>query len=66
MMTEYEYLAASSELITKNVDKWMAVVGKEIVAVGDSAKEVLRRAREAYPDKEPFIAKFPKQTVLLL
>lgn len=66
MVTEYEYLLASPDVIGKHVEKWMAVVGKEVVAVGDSAKEVLARAKELYPGKEPFIAKFPKETAMLL
>lgn len=65
-MSEYEYLMATPELISKHLEKWMAVVGKDVVAVGDSAKEVLAVAKEKYPDREPFIAKFPKQTAMLL
>ncbi len=65
-MSEYEYLMATPDLISKHLEKWMAVVGKDVVAVGDSAKEVLAAAKEKYPDREPFIAKFPKQTAMLL
>ena len=64
--SEYDYLMSSSEIVGKNLDKWMAVVGKEIVAVGPTAKEVFLAAKAKHPDKEPFIAKFPRQTVLLL
>lgn len=66
MATEFEYLLASPDLVSKNVEKWMAVVGRQVVAVGDSPKEVLAKARELFPDKEPFIAKFPKETAMLL
>ena len=66
MSTEYEYLLAAPEVIGQYVEKWMAVVGKEVVAVGASAKEVLDKARQLHPDKEPFIAKFPKETAMLL
>jgi len=57
---------SSPELVGKHVEKWVAVVGKKIVASGDSAADVLRRAKELHPHVEPFIAKFPKETVLLL
>ncbi len=65
-MTEYEYLLAAPDKISQNAEKWMAVVGNEVVAVSDSAKEALARARELRPGKEPFIAKFPKQIAMLL
>jgi cysteine synthase len=65
-MTEYEYLLATPDKISQNAEKWMAVIGNEVVAVSDSAKEVLARARELHPGKEPFVAKFPKQTAMLL
>jgi hypothetical protein len=65
-MSEYEYLLASPDEIAKRLEKWMAVVGKEVVAVGESAKEVFRLAKAKYPDKEPFIAKFPRETALVL
>jgi hypothetical protein len=65
-MSEYEYLMATPDVISKHLEKWMAVVGNDVVAVGDSAKEVLALARKKYPDREPFIAKFPKQTAMLL
>jgi hypothetical protein len=65
-MSEYEYLMATPSLITEHIEKWMAVVGHHVVAVGDSATDVLAQARAMYPDKEPFIAKFPKETAMLL
>ncbi len=66
MVSEFEYLLASPDLVGENIDKWVAVVGKQIVAVGSSAKEVLEAAMKAFPGKEPFIAKFPRETALLL
>ncbi len=65
-MSEYEYLMSTPALITEHLEKWMAVVGREVVAVGDSAKDVLAQARAKYPGREPFIAKFPKDTAMLL
>ncbi len=66
MATEYEYLLTVPDVIEKHLEMWMAVVGKEVVAVGDSAKEVFVQAKQRYPDKEPFIAKFPRKTAMLL
>lgn len=65
-MSEFEHLMVDPALINENLEQWMAMVGKELVAVGPSVKEVLARAREKYPDSEPFIAKFPKHTAMLL
>jgi len=65
-MTEYEYLLATPDKISQNAEKWMAVVGNEVVAVSDSAKEALAQARKLHPGKEPFVAKFPKQIAMLL
>ncbi len=66
MPTEYEYLLTVPDLVGKNADKWIAVVGKEIIAVGESAKEVLAAARKKFPNEEPFIAKFPRERAMLL
>ncbi|GEM_PF-874919 len=65
-MSEYEYLMTVPDAITKNIEKWMAVVGNKIVAVGDSPKEVLAKARALHPGVEPFIARFPKEKAMLL
>jgi hypothetical protein len=66
MTNEYEYLLTVPDLVSQHVDRWMAVVGKEIVAVGDSPKEVLAEVRRLRPGKEPFIAKFPKEIAMLM
>jgi len=65
MTNEFEYLLTVPDIISKHVDKWMAVVGKEVM-VGDSPKEVLEKAAKLFPGKEPFVAKFPKETAMLL
>lgn len=48
------------------IGKWIAVVGKELVASGTSGKEVFEEARRKYPNKEPFVMKIPADTVMLL
>lgn len=65
-MSEFEHLMVAPEQINENLEQWMAMTGKELVAVGKSAKEVLARAREKYPGREFFVAKFPKHTAMLL
>ncbi len=66
VVSEFEFLRDSPEVISQNLDKWIAVIGKEIVASGDTAKEVIDRAFALHPDSEPFVAKFPRATVMLL
>lgn len=48
------------------VGVWFAIVGKKVVARGGNAKEVYRRARAAFPGKEIFIARLPRNQVMLL
>jgi len=45
--------------------KWIAVVKRDILK-GTSAKEVFEKAKEKYPDKEPFIMKVPENSIMLL
>ncbi len=65
-MTELDYLMSSQAGIDKYVGMWVAVVGRKIVASGESAKEVYEKAIAEFPDKEPFLANLPKEKVLLL
>jgi len=44
---------------------WFALVGDEVVATSDSAKEAFEEAKRKYPDEEIFIAKFPKNKVMV-
>ena len=48
------------------IGKWIAVVGDEIVAVGDRGQEVFRISKEKYPDKTPMIMKVPEDKIMLL
>lgn len=66
MKSEYEYVMSISDELGQHLGDWIAVVGEEIVATGSTAKEVYDKAREKYPNKEPFIMKIPKETVMLL
>jgi hypothetical protein len=53
------------ELITKYPHKAIAVVEEEIVAVGESEKEVDNIARKKYPDKIPFVVTIPSKEDLV-
>ena len=49
----------------KYVGKWIAVIGDEIIA-GDVGKEVFKKAKQKYPDREPLIMKVPSNVVMLM
>lgn len=66
MRSEYEYVMSMGEELGQHLGEWVAVVGDSITATGKTAKEVYGKAREKYPDREPFIMKIPKETVMLL
>lgn len=64
MQSEFDYIMSMSE--TLEPGKWIAVVGKEIVAKGDKGKEVYDIAQKKYPNREPFIMQVPSDSVMLL
>ena len=63
-LSEFEYVMSISKDL--EAGKWIAVVGKEVVAKGVNAKEVYEQAKKAYPNKEPFIMKVPSDAVMLM
>lgn len=48
------------------IDKWIAVIGDEIIAVGNTGAEVYSIAQEKHPDAVPMIMKVPADRVMLL
>jgi len=56
---------ASADL-DKYAGKYIAIIGKKIVASGNNAKDVWNDAKAAYPDKTPTLAKIPKEELLIL
>ena len=66
MKSRYEYVMPARKQLGKHLGEWIAIVGDEIVASGEDAKEVYRESRAKYPDKIPFIMKIPKEAVMLL
>ena len=65
-MAELEYLKSSQSELAKHVGMWIAVLGKEIVATGKTAKEAYTKAISQHPGSEPLIAKLPKERAMLL
>jgi hypothetical protein len=65
-MDYLKYLLSISANLDQYVGKWIALVGKDIVASGDSGKAVFEQAKSKYPDREPFVMKIPADTVMLL
>ncbi len=62
---EFHCLLTTADL-GKYVDRWIAVVGDKIVAVGDTGVEVYRESKEKYPNKTPMVLKVPAEKVMLL
>lgn len=65
-MAELDYLMSSEVALEEYVGLWVAVIGRRIVAKGETAKEVYEKAISAFPKKEPFLTKLPKEKVMLL
>lgn len=65
-MPDLDYLMSSEVDLNQFVGRWVAVVGREIIATGDTARDVYERARKEFPDEEPFLTKLPKEKVMLL
>jgi Family of unknown function (DUF5678) len=63
-MSEFEYVMSVSKDL--EAGKWIAVVGKDVVAKGLDAKTVYDEAKSKFPDKEPFIMKVPADAIMLM
>jgi hypothetical protein len=50
-----------SELVTKYAGKFVAVVNEQLVAVGDSRRDVETKAREVAPTKIPSVLRVPRE-----
>lgn len=68
-MEAHEYLLKHSQKWSeKYPGKYIAVVGNELVAIGNNEIEVFKKAKEKYPDREVSITYVPREeeTVTLL
>lgn len=66
MQDEMNWFASSPKELEEFRGKYIALVGKEVVASGESAKEVLEKAREKYPSTVPVLTFIPQKGVLVL
>lgn len=61
---EFEFFITSP--LTRYEGRYVAILGKRIVASGVSAKRVWEVARKKYPKSYPTIAKIPKKEILVM
>jgi MinD superfamily P-loop ATPase len=47
-------------------NQYVVIVNKKVFAAGDDIEEMLKKAREKYPGKIPFVAKIPDDKELLV
>jgi hypothetical protein len=61
---EFEFYLKTD--LSKYEGKYIAIVGEEVAAVGDNAKDVWWSAKKKFPKKIPFLVKVPKAETLIL
>lgn len=61
---EFEFFVRSD--LSEYKGQYVAIIGKEVVASGKTAKEVWGKAKRRYPNKTPTLAKLPKEEALVL
>ena len=66
MREELKLFASFPEEMEQFRGKHVAIVGRNIVASGDSAREVFEKARKEYPEKMPVLAFIPRKEALVL
>ncbi|MFH1053620.1 MAG: DUF5678 domain-containing protein [Candidatus Woesearchaeota archaeon] len=45
--------------------KWLAIIDKKVVASGDNVNIVIKKTKEKYPNKKPFITKIKEKLSIL-
>lgn len=66
MREELMWFAAFPKEMEQFRGKHVAIIGRMVVASGDSAKEVFEKARKDYPEKMPVLAFIPRKEALIL
>ncbi|OYT33927.1 succinyl-CoA synthetase subunit alpha [Archaeoglobales archaeon ex4484_92] len=66
MEKELNYFASFPAELKKYRGKHVAIIGDKVVASGDNAIEVYKKAKEKYPDKNPVLAFVPREETLIL
>lgn len=64
MVNEFDYITSISN--TLEGDSWIAVIDNKVVASGKNSKEVFKKVKTDYPNKEPFIMKVPSDATMLM
>lgn len=64
MSQEFEFYSVMDS--TEYAGKWVAIVGKQVIASGDNLKEVRKIAKSKAGGKEPLFAKIPKEEETLI
>jgi len=64
MSKQFEFYLKAD--LSKYEGKYVAIVDDRVVASGTNAKIVWEEAKRKYPDKNPAIAKIPKEGTLVL
>jgi len=64
---DFQWLAKNTaQLQKKNAGKFVAIINKNVVGLGKTAKEAYKKAKKAFPDKEPLLDMVPQKEFLLL
>jgi lysine/ornithine N-monooxygenase len=66
MREELKWFASFPKEMEQFRGKHVAIIGRKVVASGDSAKEVFEKAKKEYPDKMPVLAFIPRREALVL
>jgi lysine/ornithine N-monooxygenase len=66
MREELKWFASFPNEMEQFRGKHVAMIGRKVVASGDSAKEVFEKAKKEYPDKMPVLAFIPRKETLVL
>lgn len=64
MTKEFEFFLRAD--LRKYKGKYIAIIGKKVVASGKNAKEVWAKAKKKFPNRIPTIAKLPEEEALVL
>lgn len=66
MQKELNWFASFPKELRALRGKHVALLGKKVVAFGDTAKEVLEKSRKKYPHRMPVLTYIPKEETLIL
>ncbi|GAI31014.1 unnamed protein product [marine sediment metagenome] len=66
MDEELKLFASFPKELEKFRGKHIALIGRKVVASGDNAIKVLKKARKKFPMKNPKLAFVPKEETLIL